>query len=172
MRQALETLQELPAITYLIPMTLIIVGFLIGAWAIYFDYRKRQLAFEERRLMIERGLTPPPEPEERAKTPAAAWATKWRLDHEERMAMIEKGLTPPPPKRWTRSDYLRIGLIALFAGLGLSIGGYLFLSEGGYQGDAGIAGAWGVAIAAIGLGCVVYALVAKGHESEERATKG
>ena len=172
MRQALETLQELPPITYLIPMALIIVGFLIGAWAIYFDYRKRQLAFEERRLMIERGLTPPPEPEQRANTPAAAWAIKHKLDHEERMAMIEKGMMPPPPKGWAWSDYLRVGLIALFAGLGLSIGGYLFLSEGGYQGDAGIAGAWGAAIASIGLGCVVYALIVKGHETEERATKG
>jgi hypothetical protein len=82
------------------------------------------------------------------------------------MAMIDKGLTPPQQKRWTWSDYLRVGLIALFAGIGLSIGGYLFLSEGGYQGDAGIAGAWGAVIAAAGLGCVVYALVVKGHESK------
>jgi Domain of unknown function (DUF6249) len=32
----------------------------IGFWWIYWSYRKKQLQYQERQLMIEKGLTPPP----------------------------------------------------------------------------------------------------------------
>jgi NhaP-type Na+/H+ or K+/H+ antiporter len=37
----------------------IIMSLGIAFWWIYWSYRKKQLQYEERRLMIERGLTPP-----------------------------------------------------------------------------------------------------------------
>ena len=101
MAQWMQTLRGLPLLTYLIPMTLIVLGFGFGAWAIYWDYRKKQLMYEERRVMIERGITPPPVPDPHANTPAGVWATKTKLEHEERRLMIEKGMTPPAPIRKT-----------------------------------------------------------------------
>jgi hypothetical protein len=166
MRQALETLQELPFVTYIIPMTLIVLGFGFGAWAVYWDYRKKQLMYQERRLMIERGITPPPPLDPNANTPAGAWATKHKLDFEERRLMIEKGMTPPsPPKKsWGWHDYLRIGLVMLFLGVGLAIA-YLFLVHTGDVGDAGPAGAWGAVIGMAGLGLTIYALIARASKS-------
>jgi hypothetical protein len=167
MRQALETLQDLPLLTYMIPMTLIILGFSFGAWAVYWDYRKKQLMYQERRLMIEQGITPPSPPDPYLNTPAGAGALTRKLDHEERRLMIEKGLTPPPkpPKRtWTWQDYLRFGLVTLFLGVGLGIA-YLFLIHTGDATDAGLAGAWGAAIGMAGLGLTIYSLIARASKS-------
>jgi len=33
----------------------------IAFWAIYWDHQKKRLPYQERQLMIEKGLTPPPE---------------------------------------------------------------------------------------------------------------
>ena len=55
----------IPAIAYLgvmIPLVSIVLGLGVAFWAIYWSYRKHQLQFEERRLMIEKGITPPPIP--------------------------------------------------------------------------------------------------------------
>lgn len=41
-------------------IALVVLGFALAFWAVYWDYRRQALEFEERRLMIERGLTPPP----------------------------------------------------------------------------------------------------------------
>ena len=49
----------------MIPIIAIIMGIGMGigvaAWAIYWDYQKKRLQYEERRLMIEKGMTPPPD---------------------------------------------------------------------------------------------------------------
>ncbi len=173
MRQALETLQDLPILTYLIPMTLIVLGFGFGAWAVYWDYKKKQLMYEERRVMIERGMTPEPLPDPNRNTPVAAMSLKHKLDHEERRLMIEKGMTPPlkPLQRpWVWHHYLRAGLVAFFLGVGLGIA-YLFLVNTGDASDAGVAGAWGAAIGMAGFGCIIYALIAKRNKLDERADK-
>jgi hypothetical protein len=39
-------------------IALVLLGFAFAFWAVYWDYRRQALEFEERRLMIERGLTP------------------------------------------------------------------------------------------------------------------
>jgi hypothetical protein len=156
--QALRTLQELPWIVYLFPMTLIVAGFFFGGWAVYWDYRKKQLSFEERRHMIERGITPPPLPV--PENPMMGFTVQRQLDHEERRLMIEKGITPPAKKPWGWEDYLRFGLIGFFLGVGLLIA-YIFLIRTGDPSDAGLAGAWGAAIGMAGLGCTIYALIIK-----------
>jgi hypothetical protein len=52
---------ELAKILVHIPgIALVLLGFAFAFWAVYWDYRRQALDFEERRLLIERGLTPPP----------------------------------------------------------------------------------------------------------------
>ncbi len=45
----------------LIPIIAIVMGIGLAAWAIYWDHQKQRLQHEERRLMIEKGMTPPPD---------------------------------------------------------------------------------------------------------------
>ncbi len=47
-------------------IALVLLGFALAFWATYWDYRRQALEFEERRLMIERGITPPPYVRKRA----------------------------------------------------------------------------------------------------------
>ena len=124
-------------------------------WMIYWIYRARLLAREERRLMIERGITPPPP------HPTGWPAVKAReqeLQYEERRLLIEKGLTPeviesgfnpfnplklggkegtniwdvllPKKSQPQPPDYLRKGLRALAFGLGL-VGAYIMFNRSG-----------------------------------------
>lgn len=89
------------------------------AWSSYWDYRKKQLQFEERRIAIENGMEPPPLP-----VPAlAGWPgvkqQELQLQYQERRLMIEKGLPVPAAlaKPMTRHDYLRRGIIAVSLGV-------------------------------------------------------
>ena len=43
-----------------IPILAIILGIGVAFWAIYWEHRTSQLQYEERRLMIEKGMEPPP----------------------------------------------------------------------------------------------------------------
>ena len=43
----------------MIPILTIVLGMAVAFWAIYWDHRKKRLQFDERRLMIEKGMTPP-----------------------------------------------------------------------------------------------------------------
>jgi hypothetical protein len=45
---------------FLIPIVAIIGGLAIGAFAMLTEHRRRMALLEERRLMIEKGMTPPP----------------------------------------------------------------------------------------------------------------
>jgi hypothetical protein len=121
----------------------------LGMWLIYWVYKAKLLEREERRLMIERGMPPPPP------QPVGWPAVKVReqeLQYEERRLLIEKGLTPEViesglkfgnadgtsffdaflPKRTQPQphDYLRKGLRALAFGLGLA-GGYVVFNRSG-----------------------------------------
>jgi hypothetical protein len=44
----------------------------IGFWWIYWSYRQKQLQYQERQLMIEKGMTPPPVLPEKQVTPEGA----------------------------------------------------------------------------------------------------
>src|SRR5215831_6669073 len=105
----------------------LIVGVVIVLlWLIYWVYRAKLLEREERRLMIERGVTPP--------APAVVgWpamrAREAELRFQERRLLIEKGLNPgeanPDPfgglfTRKRRPEHsLYRGLVMLAVGLGL-----------------------------------------------------
>jgi len=47
-----------------IPLVAIVMGIGVAFWRMYLDHQRRKLQYEERRLMIERGMTPPPLPPE------------------------------------------------------------------------------------------------------------
>src|SRR5688572_21570652 len=53
--EALEDLVQL-----LIPISAIVLGIGVAFWSIYWDHQKKRLQYQERQLMIEKGLTPPP----------------------------------------------------------------------------------------------------------------
>ena len=99
----------------------------VAGWLIYWVYRAKLLEREERKLMIERGMTPPP--------PAlAGWpgvrAREQELRFEERRLRIEKGMDPgeldaaPNPfvKMLREKDPRRLlhrGLVSVAVGFGL-----------------------------------------------------
>jgi uncharacterized membrane protein len=53
-----EEIQDIVAL--LIPITAIVMAFGIAFWSIYWGHQKKRLQYQERQLMIEKGLTPPP----------------------------------------------------------------------------------------------------------------
>jgi hypothetical protein len=106
--------------------SLIVGGVVVLLWLIYWVYRAKLLEREERRLMIERGVSPP--------APAVVgWpamrAREAELRFQERRLLIEKGLNPgeanPDPfgglfTRKRRPEHsLYRGLVMLALGLGL-----------------------------------------------------
>lgn len=78
----------------LIPLVAIVGGMGMGAISIITEHRRKQALLQERRLMIEKGLTPPPLSEQ----------------------ALQAGEMPGTPS--TESS-LRTGIITLFVGLGL-----------------------------------------------------
>ena len=44
----------------MIPLVAIALGIALAFWAVYWGHQKRRLQYQERQLMIEKGLTPPP----------------------------------------------------------------------------------------------------------------
>jgi hypothetical protein len=61
-----------PIVGEMIPLASIIFGVAVAFWAMYLSHQRRRMQFEERRLMIEKGMTPPPLPvETRVRSPQA-----------------------------------------------------------------------------------------------------
>lgn len=130
------------AIYVLIPLVSIIGGLAVGAIAILTEHRRKQAILEERRLMIEKGMTPPP------------------LDAE-LMARERPAGTPA-----SIESSLRTGVITLFVGLGL-IGAflvmrYLVFADSFFPTHViSLLGPAGVLVALIGLGNLVYFWIAR-----------
>ena len=107
-----------------------IVGLaVVLVWLIYWGYRAKLLDREERRLMIERGIAPPP-PE--ANSWPAVKAREQELRFAERRLLIEKGMElsteTAEPRRL--DDYLRRGLVRFGIGVGL-LGAYAIFRTSG-----------------------------------------
>jgi hypothetical protein len=58
MGQELEALQGVLGV--LIPLTAIVLGIGIGFWSLYLEHQRKMRQFQERQLMIEKGMTPAP----------------------------------------------------------------------------------------------------------------
>lgn len=53
----------------LVPIVAIVLGIGVAFWSMYLDHQKKRLQYQERQLMIEKGMAPPPVlPEEKKKT--------------------------------------------------------------------------------------------------------
>ena len=160
------TADTVKAIGYVIPWML---GAALIAWLIYWDYRKKLLEREERRVMIERGMTPHmPDP--------VGWmgvkARENELKYLERRVRLEKGLDVPLegphnalgplgevlPKRKPRQreDYLRRGLVSLFIGLALGAS-YAVVRYGGGPTASEVAD-WLLALAILSPVAALYGL--------------
>ena len=81
-----------PILGVMMPLSAIVLGIGVAFWAIYWKHRTQRLQYEERRLMIEKGITPPPV-----------------LPDRERR------------RRWTHEDCLKYGTIMVFLGIGFGI---------------------------------------------------
>ena len=44
----------------MIPILAVTLAFGVGFWSIYWDHQKKRLQYDERQLMIEKGMEPPP----------------------------------------------------------------------------------------------------------------
>ena len=94
----------------------------------YVIYRVKLLEREERRLMIERGMMPPP-PEPNRGWPGVK-ARELELKAEERRLRIEKGLDVAPESPSSPPETLRRGLVWGAIGLGLA-GAYIVFKTSG-----------------------------------------
>jgi len=124
-----------------IPVVAILGGLAVGAIAILTEHRRKQAILEERRLMIEKGMAPPP------------------LD----AALLEK--ESPAGTQSAVESSLRTGVITLFVGLGL-IGAFLVMRYVVFA-DAffprhviSLLGPAGVLVSLIGIGNLVYFWIA------------
>ena len=125
---------------FLLSVMGLIAAFIVAIWLVYWLYRMRVLLREERRLMIERGMTPPPP--QPTGWPAVK-AREQELRFEERRLLIEKGFQPgtehvthvlaelmPKADEHKPEHYLRRGLGKLAFGVGLA-GAYVVFRTSG-----------------------------------------
>jgi hypothetical protein len=64
--EAIESLTGLFGV--MVPILAIVLGIGLAFWSIYWGHQKKRLQYQERQLMIEKGLVPPPIPLEEKKT--------------------------------------------------------------------------------------------------------
>jgi len=110
---------------HLLGLVAILAAATVFCWLAYAEVLKKRAETEERRLMIEKGMTPPA-----VFKPSGGWPGvkqhEQQMKFEERRLMIEKGLMPPgcptpSPKPRTAADFLRRGLFQLALGIGMAI---------------------------------------------------
>jgi hypothetical protein len=106
----------------------------------------------------------------------AFWSVYWnhqrrQLQFRERQLMIEKGMTPPPAmpeetKRSTPEDCLRRGIVQVFLGIGLTLGGVVLANFGDQEQLVWIAGVAAAIVGSIGVGNLVYYFIARRKPDE------
>jgi hypothetical protein len=141
------------------------------AWLAYFDFRKKQLMFEERRAAIENGMTPPPLPPKQLQGWPGVRQREAELKAEERRLRIEKGLPvlDEQSELKTRRYYLRRGLIAVCLGVGLALAYWgLAVSKVSVDGTSD-AQAWAIGLAPLFLLYGVANLIYQRYAPEEAA---
>jgi hypothetical protein len=123
---------QITLISLLIPIVAIVMGIGIGFWAIYWEHQTKRIKYQERQLMIEKGMTPPS--------------------------------LYPDRKPATPEDCLRRGIIMLFLGIGLGIGYFILLYPNQLSGPpAWVCGVGGAIVGLLGVGHLVYYLIARKH---------
>jgi hypothetical protein len=159
----------------------IISGTVFFCWLVgclvYLDLRKKKWMFDERRIAIENGMTPPPLPRKQLEGWPGVKQREAELRAEERRLRIEKGLPvrdeESEPK--TQRYYLRRGLLATCFGIGLALTYVgLAVSRTSVDGTAD-AQAWAIGLAPLfllfGVANLIYQRYAP-EVSEPRADSG
>lgn len=129
--EAIESLTGLFGV--MVPIVAIILGIGLAFWSIYWGHQKKRLQYQERQLMIEKGLTPPPV----------------LLDDER--------------KKTTPEDCLRRGTILFFLGIGLALGTAVLANFTNDEELVGIAGVAAAIVVSLGVGNLVYYFIARGR---------
>ena len=120
-----------PIFGMMIPFTAIVLGIGVAFWSIYWDHQKTRLQYQERQLMIEKGLTPPPV------------------------------LPDQPKKKITPDDCLRRGTVLLFLGLGLGAGYGIMGTRTSDEELIGLIGVAAAIVGFLGLGYLAYYFIAR-----------
>ena len=130
-RDAIEGLTGLFGV--MVPILAIVLGIGLAFWSIYWNHQKRQLQYRERQLMIEKGLTPPPQ------------------------------LLGDDRKKNTPEDCLRRGTVLLFLGIGLAVGSAVLGNGGFMDDNefVGLVALTAAIVGFIGLGNLVYYFIAR-----------
>lgn len=115
----------------LIPISAIVLGIGVAFWSIYWGHQKKRLQYQERQLMIEKGLTPPPV-----------------LLEDER-------------KKTTPEDCLRRGIVQVSLGIGLVLASVVLANFAGEEDLVWIAGVAAAIVGSIGIGNLVYYFVSR-----------
>ncbi|MGH9254373.1 MAG: DUF6249 domain-containing protein [Vicinamibacterales bacterium] len=122
----------IPIVGMLIPLSAIVLGIGIAFWYIYWDHQKKRLQYQERQLMIEKGLTPPPV------------------------------LPDQPRKKVTPEDCLRRGTVLLFLGIGFGAAALVVINAWPEEAElGGMLGVTGAIVGFLGLGYLVYYFIAR-----------
>src|SRR5262245_52969680 len=112
----------IPIVGMMIPLSSIVLGIGVAFWYIYWDHQRKRLQYQERQLMIEKGLTPPPM------------------------------LPDQPRKRVTPEDCLRRGTVLLFLGIGFGAAAVVVFNAWQQEGEfGGILGVTGAIVGFLGL---------------------
>jgi hypothetical protein len=140
-------------------VTILAVGLSLGIvpLGIYFDHRKRRMLFEERRLMIERGMQPPPFTEPKP----------FPFNQEPRMSRDPKAVL---------ETCFRRGLILAFLGAGLWLGDAVLnqrlttldgsASRADWLVASGSLAATGIVLGLLGAGNLVYYALARARSRQ------
>jgi hypothetical protein len=151
-----------PSQLWTLAIVCIVCVALIICSALYWDFRKRQLIFEERRVAIENGMPPPPLPQQQLGGWPGVRQRELELKAEERRLMIERGIPvqEEQKKPLTRQDCLRRGLLATGVGVGALLAYVLLGVEQLQVGGLEDARAWcaglGPVLLFYGIGHLVY----------------
>lgn len=126
-----------------IPLTALVLGIGVAFWSIYWQHQRKRLEYQERQLMIERGMTPPLE-----------------LPSDKKDRFI--GRSP--------EDCLRRGTINLFLGIGLAV---VYFALGNAPDDElpWIAGAAGAIVGFLGLGNLMYYFLSRNRTPDDLTGK-
>lgn len=125
-----------PIFALLVPLAAIVLGIGLAFWSMYLGHQRRRLQYQERQLMIEKGMVPPPE------------------------------LLEDDPKKITPEHSLRRGIILLFLGIGLALGSAVltnFTDDAEFVGVVAVAAA---IVGSIGIGNLVYYFIARRKPDE------
>ena len=128
----------------IIPVTAIVLGLGLAFWRTYWAHQRRRLQHQERLAMIERGMTPPPEPD-------------W-----DDLPGRKRRLYP-----LSADHALRRGVMLLCLGLGFAVAAVVLNTFGDDKDLVWIAGTAGAIIGSLGVGNLAYYFIVRDRKPAE-----